>query len=151
VAFLEQDDLWLPDKTHRQLAAFEADPMLDYCVGHIQNFWIPELAEQAVRFRDDPIMQPVPGYVAQTLMVRREIFERVGRFDETLHFSFASDWFLHADERGAVGALLPEVLTRRRLHHDNFSRLHRAVSRDEFLHVVKAALDRRRRRDDEPR
>jgi glycosyltransferase involved in cell wall biosynthesis len=150
VAFLEQDDLWLPDKTRRQLAAFAADPTLDYCVGHIQNFWIPELAEEARRFRDARVMQPVPGYVAQTLMVRRELLEQDGRFDETLHFSFASDWFLRVGERGAVGTLLAEVLTRRRLHHDNFSRRHRAASHDQFLGVVKAALDRRRRRD-EPR
>jgi glycosyltransferase involved in cell wall biosynthesis len=148
VAFLEQDDLWLPDKTRRQLAAFEADPTLDYCVGHIQNFWIPELAEEARRFRDARAMQPVPGYVVQTLMVRRELLEQAGRFDETLHFSFASDWFLRVDERGAVGTLLPDVLTRRRLHHDNFSRRNRAASHDQFLQVVKAALDRRRRREE---
>jgi glycosyltransferase involved in cell wall biosynthesis len=30
VAFLEQDDLWLPDKTRHQLAAFEAQPALEY-------------------------------------------------------------------------------------------------------------------------
>ncbi len=147
VTFLEQDDLWLPEKTGRQLAAFDTDPTLDYCVGHIQNFWIPELAEAERRFRDAPVMQPVPGYVVQTLMVRRALFERVGRFDETLHFSFASDWFLRASEHGAVGTLLGEVLTHRRLHHDNFSRRNRAASHDQFLHVVKAALDRRRRRD----
>jgi glycosyltransferase involved in cell wall biosynthesis len=147
VAFLEQDDLWLPDKTSRQLEAFETDPNLDYCVGHIHNFWIPELADEARRYRDAPVMQPVPGYVVQTLMARRERLVQLGRFDETLHFSFASEWFLRADERGAVGTLLADVLTRRRLHHDNFSRLNRAASHDEFLHVVKAALDRRRRTD----
>jgi glycosyltransferase involved in cell wall biosynthesis len=150
VAFLEQDDLWLPHKICRQLDAFEADPTLDYCVGHIQNFWIPELAAEARRFRDAPVMQPVPGYVVQTLMVRRDLLGRVGRFDETLHFSFASDWFLRAGERGAVGMLLPDLLTRRRLHHDNVSRRNRAASHDQFLRVIKAALDRRRRRD-EPR
>ncbi|MEO8084721.1 MAG: glycosyltransferase family A protein [Ardenticatenales bacterium] len=147
VAFLEQDDLWLPEKTARQLAAFETEPTLDYCVGHIQNFWIPELAEDERRFRDAPIMQSVPGYVVQTLMVRRERFAQLGRFDETLHFSFASDWFLRAGECGAVGTPLADVLTRRRLHHDNFSRRNRAASHDQFLHVVKAALDRRRQRD----
>ena len=145
VAFHEQDDLWLPEKTGRQVDALAADPGLDYCVGHVQNFWIPELADEAARFRDAPVMQAVPGYVVQTLVVRRAAFDRVGRFDEMLHFTFASDWFLRAQERGVAGALLPDVLTRRRLHHDNFSRRNRAASHDQFLHVVKAALDRRRR------
>ena len=145
IAFLEQDDLWLPEKTSRQLAALDADPSVGYCVGHVQNFWIAELEHEARRYRDRPVMQPVPGYVVQTLLARRETFDRVGRFDEALPFAFASDWFLRARERGIVERLVPEVVTRRRLHHENFSRRHRDASRDEFLHVIKASLDRRRR------
>jgi glycosyltransferase involved in cell wall biosynthesis len=145
VAFLEQDDLWLPEKTQRQLAEFERCAALGYCVSHVQNFWIPELAREAERSRDLLVMRPVPGYVVQTLVARRALFDEVGRFDETLPFAFASDWFLRVAERGVAGVLVPEVLTRRRLHHDNYSRRHRAASREQFLHVVKAALDRRRR------
>ena len=146
IAFLEQDDLWLPDKTERQLAAFAADPALGYCVGHVQNFWVPELAAEAERHRDAPIMRPVPGYVVQTLMARPSVFERVGRFDQALRFAGATDWFLRAAELDVQGCLLPDVLTRRRLHEDNFSRRHRAASHDQFLAVVKAMLDRRRGR-----
>jgi glycosyltransferase involved in cell wall biosynthesis len=145
VAFLEQDDLWLPDKTRRQLQELETAPELAWCVGRIQNFWIPELQAEAARYRDHPVMQPVAGYVVQTLLARRGAFERVGRFQETLRFAFACDWFVRASEAGADGALVPEVLTRRRLHRHNFSRIHRAESRDQFLQVVKATLDRRRR------
>lgn len=144
IAFLEQDDLWLPDKTRRQLEEFAKNPQLGYCVGHVQNFWVPELVAEAERYRDHPVMRPVPGYVVQTLMVRRDVLRRVGRFDETFHFAFASDWFLRASECGAAGALVADVLTRRRLHENNFSRRNRAASHDQFLHVVKAALDRRR-------
>ena len=45
VAF-QQDDLWLPDKTRRQLDELEASPDLGYCVGHIQNFWAHGLEEE---------------------------------------------------------------------------------------------------------
>jgi glycosyltransferase involved in cell wall biosynthesis len=145
IAFLEQDDLWLPDKTRRQLAEFEANPELGYCVGHIQNFWIRELEEEARRYRDLPVMQPVPGYVVQTLMVRPATFETVGHFAESLRYACASDWFLRATESGTAGLLIRDVVTRRRLHETNFSRLNRAASREQFLHVVKAMLDRRRR------
>jgi hypothetical protein len=89
-------------------------------------------------------MQPVPGYVVQTLMVRRRAFERVGRFDESLRFAFASDWFMRAEEAGLNGCLLPNLLTWRRLHEDNFSRRNRGASRDQFLHVIKSMLDRKR-------
>jgi glycosyltransferase involved in cell wall biosynthesis len=146
VAFLEQDDLWLPHKTERQLQELAASPDAGYCVAGIQNFWIPELAQEAERYRDHPVMRPVPGYVVQTLVARRGLFNRTGPFDESLPFAFASDWFLRLREAGDRGVLVPEVLTRRRLHERNHSRLHRRESRDQFLHVIKASLDRRRAR-----
>jgi len=145
VAFLEQDDLWLPGKLARQLAEFEADARLDYCVTGIQNFWVPALQEEALRWRDHPVMQPVPGYVVQTLLARRRAFERVGPFEESLRFACSTDWFIRAREADLRSLLIPEVWTRRRLHEDNFSRRHRESSREQFLHVVKAMLDRRRR------
>lgn len=144
IAFLEQDDLWLPDKTRRQLEELATNPQLGFCVSHVQNFWVPECAADAARYRDHAAMRPVPGYVVQTLLVRHDALRRVGRFDEALHFAFASDWFLRAGECGVVGALLADVLTRRRLHAHNFSRRNRSASHAQFLHVVKAALDRRR-------
>ena len=47
--------------------------------------------------------------------------------------------------RGAVKELLPEVLLFRRMHPGNMSRTRAPESRAEYLRVVKAALDRRRR------
>jgi glycosyltransferase involved in cell wall biosynthesis len=145
VAFLEQDDLWVPGKLERQLAELARDPQLDYCVSHIQNFWVAELAAEDRRHQHLPVMQPVPGYVVQTLLSRRRTFDTVGCFDEALRFACATDWFMRADEAGARGLLLPDVLTRRRLHPGNFSRLNRDQSREQFLHVVKSMLDRRRK------
>jgi glycosyltransferase involved in cell wall biosynthesis len=144
VAFLEQDDLWIPWKTRRQLKEFERHPELDYCVAHIQNFWVPELQREAERYRNHAAMRPVAGYVVQTLMARRDLFERFTCFNEELRFAFAGDWFLRAADAGIAGALIPDTLVHRRLHQGNYSRVHRAASHDQFLHVIKATLDRRR-------
>src|SRR4051794_39471252 len=46
VAFLDADDRWHPHKLTLQLARFGARPELDYCVTHVQNFWVPELKEE---------------------------------------------------------------------------------------------------------
>src|SRR5690349_1953676 len=43
VAFLDADDLWHREKLERQMGRFRARPELDYCLAHVQNFWIPEL------------------------------------------------------------------------------------------------------------
>jgi hypothetical protein len=68
----------------------------------------------------------------------------VGLFKTSLHHGDSTDWFMRADQSGAVMELLPDVLVHRRLHQTNRSRLLAANSRDEFLKIVKARLDRQR-------
>jgi glycosyltransferase involved in cell wall biosynthesis len=145
VAFLDADDLWHPDKLARQLARFHARPDLGLSVAHVQNFWIPELREEAERFEDHRITRPLPGYTPVTLLARRTLFDTVGQFNTQLRHGHSTEWFLRAAEHGAVMELLPDVLVHRRLHRTNRSRLLAAASRDEYVQIVKVFLDRRRR------
>jgi glycosyltransferase involved in cell wall biosynthesis len=148
VAFLDADDLWHPEKLARQMARFEARPDLDLCVTHVQNFWVPELTEEAARYRGHPrLTNAVPGYTTCALLTRRALVDTVGQFDEALQHGDSTEWFLRAVEHGAVMELLPDVLLYRRLHHGNRTRHLGAASRDQYLQIVKASLDRRRRRD----
>jgi glycosyltransferase involved in cell wall biosynthesis len=144
VAFLDADDLWHPEKMERQMACFHDRPELDICVAHVQNFWIPELKDEAERFQDHRIAKPAPGYVTGTLLARKALFDSVGRFNTDLKHGDAQEWFIRAAEQGAVMELVPDVLLYRRLHRNNISR---AVndSFDDHLHIIKASLDRRRR------
>ena len=144
VAFLDADDLWRPEKLARQMARFEACPELQYCVTHAQNFWAPELKTEAENYRDHRISRSLPGYVTQTLAARRALFDAIGLFDAALEHADSTEWFLRAAEAGAAMELLPDILTYRRLHRENRSRLLARRSRDEFLNIVKASLDRRR-------
>jgi glycosyltransferase involved in cell wall biosynthesis len=145
VAFLDQDDCWHPEKLARQMARFRARCELDLCVTHVRMFWISELREEAARHRHHRRAQAVPGYTTGALLVRRRLFDTVGQFNPSLWFSDASDWFLRARERGAVMELLPDVLMFHRVHRDNLSRCLAAASRAEYVGIVKASLDRRRR------
>jgi len=145
VAFLDADDLWHTEKLERQMARFHARPELDYCVAHVQNFWVPELIEEERRFRDHRISKALPGYSTGTLLVRRTLFDIVGLFNPTINHADDTEWFLRAGEHGVAMELLPDVLLYRRLHPTNFSRARASNSRDQYLQVLKTALDRRRR------
>ena len=145
IAFLAADDLWHPEKLTRQMARLQARPELDLCVTHIQNFWVPELAEEEERFRGHRIAQPLPGYTCATLLVRSTLFETVGQYDPTLSHGSDLEWFLRAAEHGAVMELLPDVLMFRRLHLASRSRRSISLGQDECLQILKASLDRRRR------
>jgi len=145
MAFLDADDLWHSEKLERQLTRFLARAELDYCVAHAQNFWIRELSEERDRFRDHRIAKGLPAYVTGSLLVRRELLTRIGFFDPSLGHGDSMEWFLRAAEHGAVGELMSDVLLYRRLHHTNRVRHLGAASRNEFLQIIKASIDRRRK------
>ena len=77
------------------------------------------------------------------MLIKRTSFERVGLFSTSLRVGVTVDWYARALEAGLKMALVPEVVLFRRLHADN-NGLREADSRSQYLHVLKASLDRRR-------
>ena len=122
VAFLDADDLWEPGKLATQLARLAERPDIDLCFTRFQNFWAPELADEARRYEIGRMADPCAAWCIGTLLARRTVFERFGPFDETLRGSVNMTWFLEAATAGARIDVLDEVLMRRRLHPGNLSR-----------------------------
>lgn len=144
LTFLDADDLWSSDKLEKQLALLLAPQPPDLVFGHAQNFHSPELEEEVRRSIYCP-PDPMEGYVAGTLMARRDDITRVGLFDPALKIGYMVDWYGRAQDLGLTTVLHPDVLLRRRLHADNLSRREPA-RRPDFARALKAVLDRRRAR-----
>ena len=141
-AFLDADDRFMLDKLDRQLSALDADPELDVVFGHVREFVSPELtAEQRDSIR--PPSPPAPWTAPNLMLIRREAFLEVGPFSEQLKVGVTVDWYARALEAGLRSLMLPEVVLERRLHLSN-NGLRESDSRSQYLHVLKAALDRRR-------
>ncbi|MCL7959453.1 MAG: glycosyltransferase family 2 protein [marine benthic group bacterium] len=144
ICFLDADDLWHPEKLVRQARRFEEEPNLDHSVHHIQNFWEEELAAEAEAYQGHARGKPIAGYVTQCLMVRRRAFDRIGTFNTELKHGDSAEWFLRAREAGLRGDLMPDVLTHRRMHAENRSRVQASGSLDEFFGILKQSIDRKR-------
>jgi glycosyltransferase involved in cell wall biosynthesis len=144
IAFLDHDDLWHSTKLKLQMARFRARLDLTISVTHVQNFWSPELEDTPQNLAPRHL-KPLPGYVAQSLLTRRAVIDRIGLFHDGLKHASELDWFIRARAQGEVIELMADVLVYRRLHRNNASQLSAAASLDEHLAVIKASLDRRRR------
>jgi glycosyltransferase involved in cell wall biosynthesis len=143
IAFLDADDLWLPDKLEKQMARFDARPELGYVTTHFQSFWTPDLAEQEDTYNDPRNAQIFPGYLLQTMLVRREIMDRIGILDESFLSGEDQEWFLRAEDAGVVLEMLPEVLLRRRLHPDNLTRRLASEVQKNLVRLAKLNIERR--------
>jgi GT2 family glycosyltransferase len=126
------------------MRCLQARPELAGCVTHVTNFWSPELRPEEIPPHDQRLFDPIPGYVPQTLLASKALFDAVGGFNTALKHADATDWFLRVREHGAMIELLPDVLVLRRLHQNNLSRRMASASRLEFLHLIKLTLDQRR-------
>ena len=128
VAFLDQDDVWAPDKLERQMELFLRDPQLALTFTAYNR--IGESEQSVVRVHG---WEPSPEHALRellngccitpsTVVVRRDILAEIGPFDESLWLG--CDWTMWL-EIAAAGHRIgyePEPLTDYFVHETNMSR-----------------------------
>jgi glycosyltransferase involved in cell wall biosynthesis len=141
LAFLDQDDIWLPTKMRRQVELLAAHP---HCICIAQNAYFMEPGIERPKWFAKPELLDVdhPGWAPSCVALRRTTFERVGRYDERLVHASDVDWMARAKELGIAVEMPPETLVHRRIHADNDSA--NLATMTEFFEVVRGAAVRRR-------
>lgn len=142
LAFLDADDLSPLDRLDRQMAAFMRDPTLEAVYGHVREFLSPDLDPASTK-RLRRAAERIPGRLAGALLIKKDAFLRVGLFNTTLKVGIGMDWSARASEQKLKGLMLPEIVMERRLHSGN-NGLREKEWRNQYVQVLKAALDRRR-------
>jgi glycosyltransferase involved in cell wall biosynthesis len=141
LAFVDADDLWLPDKLANQLAYLQTHPETDMVFGQVEQFISPELApDQRPALPAQPIMA---GLHVGAMLIRRRSFAAVGPFATDWTIGEFIDWYGRAQTLGLQAAVLPTVVMRRRLHSTNLTR-HTHDRRGDYLKILKARLDEKR-------
>lgn len=124
IAFLDSDDLWLPEKLAFQLQHLGEQPTCGWsCTGVSfigeDGAAIPQRSGAPYRAQSGWVLEPLLTYAMtatiSTLLVRRSLLEELGRFDETIIFREDYDLVLRLAARSELCAL-EETLTLVRDH-----------------------------------
>jgi glycosyltransferase involved in cell wall biosynthesis len=113
IAFLDDDDLFLPKKLTKQAAYLDEHPEFDavYCLARRQKYGCPADVLEGNGTRN--ILLLSSNYYTPTLMFRREALEAINGFDESFRrhqdYELLLRYFSHGYKIGCVPEVLVEI------------------------------------------
>ncbi|MDI6844851.1 MAG: glycosyltransferase [Candidatus Saccharicenans sp.] len=134
IAYLDSDDLWLPNKTQIQISYLKAFPDARFCL--TEEIWI----RNGRRVNQGKRHQKFSGWVLDKVlplcllslssaMFRRELFEEIGDFDESLPVCEDYDLGLRIALRFPYHCLLSPLIVKRGGHQDQLSKKYWGMDR----------------------
>lgn len=140
IAFLDADDLWLPDKTTCQMRMLLDHPQAGVAWGGASIFAgdLSPAASSAVR-----ASPPLPQYMLQSMLLRRTALEQVGLFNPQLRMGEDMDWLLRAMELKVLIVVHWDLVVYYRRHANNLTR-DADLTKRAALDFLRLSLQRRR-------
>jgi glycosyltransferase involved in cell wall biosynthesis len=126
ITFLDSDDLWLPQKLSRQIAWMNSHRESMLC--YTDEMWI----RRGVRVNQKKIHAKTGGWIyplclprciisPSSVLMRRELFDAVGLFDEQLPICEDYDLWLRVASQFEVGFIPELLIVKRGGHPDQLS------------------------------
>ncbi len=142
ITFLDSDDLWQKHKLRRQIEWLAAHPHVLLC--YTDEIWI----RRGRRVNQKKIHHKTGGWIyplclprciisPSSVLMRRELFEHVGVFDETLPICEDYDLWLRVAARFEVGYIAEPLIIKRGGHADQLSHSEWGIDRYRVLALQK--------------
>jgi glycosyltransferase involved in cell wall biosynthesis len=142
LAFLDADDLWMPETVSIQLASLATHLDANASIGWVEEFICPSLDEaDAKRFKPRP---PQLGWLSGATFVKATSFNKVGQFDAQAPAWPWIDWAHRAKLAGLNFATIDRVVLKRRLHPASLSMREGNRGGVNLVGAARQALQRRR-------
>ncbi len=144
IAFIDQDDIWTPDKLAVQIDYLEKNPGTGFVLSKSRMF-LESGADLPPWLKPSYLEEEHVGFIPGTFLVRRNVLDMVGHYDARYAIASDTDWFSRAMDAGISMHTLPAVLLYKRVHTDNLSNEDDTI-REELLKVFRDSIVRKRKR-----
>ena len=145
IAFLDADDIWMPNKLSLQVRYLLDHPEVRFVLTR-QRIVLDPGVEKPSWLKEELLESDSVGYLPSTLLTRKSVFAQIGMFDPRAVPSEDAEWFFRAKDAGVPMGVVQEVLLEKRVHESNLS--HRTeVSQARLLRMIRESVVRQRKRD----
>jgi glycosyltransferase involved in cell wall biosynthesis len=142
IAFLDADDRWPVERLALQVKCFIRRPELGFVLGRARLFLDPG-SPRPDWFTDD--LAAGESVLARlTLVARRELFDRLGGFDESIDICEDLDWLVRGREAEVPYEVLDDVVLEYRVHDRNAGLSRRSDLERGLLRTLQSSIRRRR-------
>jgi glycosyltransferase involved in cell wall biosynthesis len=139
IAFIDQDDLWPPDRLRQMAEALQADPQSQVVVGLVETLYQRDVPPKP----DDYIGTAYRDILMGSLLFRASIFRELGELSTKVGYSDDTEFWARRIDNATKTIRLPIVTLTYRLHTANTSYLHYNHN-DNVLAILHERLKRRR-------
>jgi glycosyltransferase involved in cell wall biosynthesis len=139
IAYLNSDDIYLPETFKKVEAFFQENPDIDMVYGNV--LFIDEKSNVLYKIEREPlVLKEFYGcnfFIPQpTVFLRRKIVEKCGFFDETLNLAMDLDYWMRISFNGNI-SYLPELLAGARIYPSAKSSAYSTDYLEEKLRILK--------------
>jgi glycosyltransferase involved in cell wall biosynthesis len=138
IAFLDSDDLWSPQKLRLQVNNLQQQDQVDYLISHFR-FFLEQGCLIPIGFKPQLLDQNQVGRIPGTLLVHREMFDKIGKFNANLKIASDVEWFSRCKNQKLISAILKEVVLFKRVHETNLSS-QAQCNNQELLKILRASV-----------
>lgn len=142
VAWLDADDIWMPDKLAVQAGYLDAHPEVGMTFSH-QRLLLEPGVSRPYWVRDEMVAADSPVVGTCSMVVRRHLFTDLGGFDVGKKVAEDTDWIFRARNAGVAHVTQSETLLIRRVHARNTSTIV-PLDKPKVLGMLRAAIARKR-------
>ena len=137
IIFHDGDDIMNNNALEVLYDTLEADQSLAAVMAKVKDFVSPDIEEPT---QESVKADPYYGLFTGAVLMRRNVFDKIGYFNENVHTGEIIEWMNKMAEHKLKIKKVDFVATNRRIHSHNFGKTHRTTEFQNYAQILRQNL-----------